>query len=283
MSKFLPLITALFLTATAQSEVVLWKATGALTTGTGVFQRQDLSPDDPVTLRITYDDQATQQVLATVFGRVESAYRTEVSLKVIITAGTYTWEGFVDSATTTDPTTFHTFTFSYASPEKVKFTVSSTDNATFPTFPYRLAESTSSIFLDFQGTNNTFLDSGISELDIHSEALSSATGKISTGVGNDLSFTIDPASLEVLKEANEVVPPSAPEPSIEAASDSISLSWQSDFRFRYRVESTNDLSAATWDAVETRNGTDAVITRSYPVADPSLFYRIVALERPPLE
>ena len=283
MPKLLHLAAGLAICTSLHAETVLWKSSGNLTTGTGVFFREDLSPNDPVAIRITYDDQAIQQLRAEALGQVESDYRTNIDLEATITIGSYTWKGIVESATTATPTTFITITKLFPGAEIVTLTISSVDNGTFSDFPFRLGESTSAITLDFRGANNSFLDSGISADDIHPEELSSATGKITTGVGNDLSFTIDPTSLEVLFEADETIPPVAPVLSASSTTDNFILKWQSDFRFQYRVEATSDLASETWEVVETRFGTDAVITRTYPLDSAPLFYRVVALERPPLE
>lgn len=280
MSKFLAVIGGAALCTSIQAETVLWKATGNLTTGTGVFLRQDLSPDDPVTIRITYDDQAIPQLRGSALGQLDSDYRTSINLRVILTSGSYTWEGFVESAATTIPTTFLTITNTFQSLERVQLDISSADNGTFPNFPFRLGESDSSLFLNFRANSRDFLGSGISAGDIHPAELSSATGKISTGVGNNLTFTIEPTSLEVLFEADETITPIAPVLTTSTNSENFILTWQSDFRFRYRVESTSDLSSDTWDEVETRFGTDAIITRIYPLTSSALFYRVVALERP---
>ena len=281
MPKFLALI--LSLTTAAQAEIVLWTTTGALTSGTGVFERADLPPGDPVTIRVTYDDQATQQIRGEALGQIQSDYRTDINLRITITSGENTWEGFVESGDSTGPTTFFTVIAPFQTSERADFTIDSIDNGSFPSFPFRLGQSAASIFLDFNGANNAFLGSGISATDIHPEELSSATGTISNGVGNRLSFTIDPTSLEVILEADEIVPPIAPVLSLATTPTTALLSWQSDFRFRYQVESTADLSAPVWDIVETRFGTDAIITRIYPRPSRTLFYRVVALERPPLE
>ena len=281
MSKFQALAFFGLLSLSARAETVLWKATGTITEGTGVFFRNDLPPDAPLTIRVTYDDQAIpQNRVNLVFpGRFEDDYRTGIDLRVIVTAGSYLWEGFVNSAAATGPTTFHTFTYSYPSAEAIKLTIDSSDGGTFPSFPFRLGDGFASLKFDLGGSDNTFLDSGIAPLAINLSALSTGTGIISTGVGNDLDFSIDPTSVEILFEADEVIPPTAPIVSASHTSESISLTWQSDFRYRYRVETTDDLSSQAWTEIETRNGTDTIITRDYERADFPNYFRIVVIER----
>ncbi len=278
MSKLFAL--ALCLTSAAQAETVLWKATGALTTGTGVFQRQDLSPSDSVTLRITYDDDAIPDVPTPLLGRTDSDYREAINLKIEITIGSYLWEGTVSSAKKGFPYTFFTRVKDpFPTAESFDIQITSDDQGSFSSFPFRLGDSLASFFLDFNGANSSLLDSGISVGDIHPEHLSSATGKISTGVGNELSFTIDPASLEILFEKDETVAPIVVIPSISVTNNSVSLTWQSDFRFRYLIEATDDLSSETWNPIETRFGTDTMLTREYVRADHPNYFRISTLQR----
>lgn len=284
MSKFLALI--LCLASGVKAETVLWKANGSLTTGTGLFQRQDLSPDDPVVIRMTYRDDAIQEVTSGLSfgGRIDSDYWQNIDLKITISVGSYTWEGAVVTANRGSPFTFFTRDkVETATPESVEVKISTTDQGSFSSFPFRLGQSSASFFLNFLGANSALLGSGISADQIHPEHLSTANGRISTGLGNDLSFTIDPTSLEVLFEADEVTPPIAPPASIFTTSETVILSWQSDSRFRYRVESTPDLFSDLWTEIETRFGTDTTITRTYPRPSSTLFYRIISLERTPPE
>ena len=281
MSKLQTLVFLVILTSPLHAETVLWKATGSLTSGTGVFLRNDLSSDDPVTIRMTYDDGATQDITTNTFGRVDSDYWENIDLQITISTGTYTWEGTVGTADMDSPYTFFTQVKDpFPTAESLQAKLSTTDQGEFSSFPFRLAESTSSFFLDFRGTNSSLLGSGIRADDIHPEHLATAIGKISTGVGNDLSFSIEPSSLEILFEKDDVILPPAPEPSIAATSGSATLTWQSDFRFRYRVESTANLSAVSWTILETRNGTGTDISRTYPATNSPLFYRVVSFPRP---
>lgn len=284
MSQLQNLVFFSLLTTALQADTVLWKADGTLSSGTGVFLRNDLSPDDPVTIRMTYDDGATQDITTNTFGRIDSDYWQNIDLKITISTGDYTWEGTVETANMGIPYTFFTRVKDpFPTPESLEVKLSSVDQGEFSSFPFRLADSTSSFFLDLRGANSSLLDSGIRTDDIHPEHLTSATGKISTGVGNDLSFSINPDSLEVINESEEIIPPVEPKPSIAVTPENVSLTWPSDFRYLYRVESTTDLSSDLWTSLETRNGTGATISRSYPLSDSTLYYRVVAIERPPAD
>jgi len=211
MSKLQTLAFAVLTTASLPAEVVLWTANGTLGSGTGLFSRDDLLPDDPITIRVTYNDQATPDIRGQAVGRTEIDYRTDINLTVTISTDDYTWQGFVESASGLSPTTFVTVTNTFPLIESVDITVLS--------------------------------------------------------------------SLNIIFEADEVVAPIAPVLSLATTSTSAFLSWQSDFRFRYQVESTPSLASPVWTPIETRFGTDATITRSYPLTADTLFYRVIALPR----
>ena len=280
MSKLQTLVSFLLFPLSALAETVLWKATGTLTDGTGVFFRDDLPPDAPVSLRITYRDDAILDPVAVTFGRNDSDYFQDIHLEIEIEIGDYTWKGLVETADKGFPYTFFPkLNDPSPTPEDLEMRLDSEDQANFSSFPFRLGDSSASIFLDFLGTNSSFLGSGISPNAIDTALLSTATGTISTGVGNDLTFSIDPSSLEILFESDEPVAPIAPVVSASVTSDTVTLSWQSDFRFRYRVESTSDLSSETWDEIEIRNGTDLVITRDYVRAEHPNYFRVEPIER----
>jgi len=271
----------LALSLAAPGEIVVWKASGSLDEGNGVLLREDLPAGTPLTIRVTYDDAAIPQnrVNLPFPGRFEDDFRTNIKLGIILTVGNFEWQGFVESASPDAPTTFHTFTFKYPGAEVIDLTIDTSDNGTFPKFPFRIAEEPARFELSLRGTNNTFLGSGISPSGIELSALSTANGLISNGDGNELSFTLEPSSFEIFLEKDEVLPPVAPMVSSSVSEDSISLSWLSDIRFRYRIEGTSDLSAAQWTELETRNGTSTPITRSYPFANTFRFYRVVAIQR----
>lgn len=276
-----------FLTTIALSnaESILWKATGSITSTSGAFIDDSLPNAADVTIRMTYDDLAVQDTITETFGRVDSDYRDGIELKIEITIGDLVWEGFVQTGTEGTPYTFFTkIKDPFPTPESIDAAVSESDGGSFATFPFGLAGGSNSIALKFTGTNSQFLDGGISAGDINTEHLASASGTIKTGGdGNELKFSINPATVEVLKESDEVLPPTAPRVEISSAGDNVTLSWESEFRFRYRVESTSDLSTAEWDEVETRNGTGTPISRTYPVVDDLRFYRVVTIEREPVE
>ena len=280
MSK-LQAVGFLALSVAAPGEIVVWKASGSLDEGNGVLLREDLAANTQLKIRVTYDDAAIPQnrVNLPFPGRFEDDFRTNIKLGIILTVGNFEWQGFVESASPDAPTTFHTFTFKYPGAEVIDLTIDTSDNGTFPKFPFRIAEEPARFELSLRGTNNTFLGSGIAPLAIDPSALSSATGIVSNGTGNNLGFTLEPSAFEILFEKDELLPPIAPMVSSVISNNSISLTWLSDIRFRYRIEGTSDLSASGWTTVETRNGTSTPITRSYPLANNFRFYRVVAIQR----
>lgn len=289
MSKFLTLALLILLISPALAETVLWKATGTLDSGTGVFLRQDLSPGDPVTIRMTYSDQAERREKSAIPpgllgpGRQStSAFRTGLNLSVTVNVGNYSWEANVENGTESATFSFFVKEGTLPLPEEVKANIAAGDGGEFPSFPFALNQSANQLSLAFISSNNTFIDSGITATSFSPEFLTSGSGEISTGVGNKLAFTLEPSSLKVLFEEDETITPVAPVLTTSTDSENFILTWQSDFDFRYRVESSFDLSSDTWDEVETRFGTDAIITRTYPLTSSVLFYRVVALERPPI-
>lgn len=278
MSKFQAL-AFLISASLAQGETVLWTATGALTGTTGVFLRDDLPSDTPVTIRITYDDQAIPQNRSSFpsLGASENDYRTNLNLSIVITAGSYQWEGFVGSGSTSTPTTFNVRTSNFSA-ETIEINIDSDDSGEFTQFPFRLAESDASIELDLRGANSNFLGFGISPSAIDPTILQTASLQISTGIGNALNASLDPSSFTILFESEEPVEPITPIPSIIINSENLSLFWHSDIRFRYQVEATSDLAATDWTVLETRDGTDTPITRTYPLSNGFQFYRVRAIQ-----
>ena len=247
-------VAFLLLSATQLSaESVLWTANGTLGSGSGVLSRTDLPPGSPLELRLTYNDQAIPQFRSGFIDQSIIDYRTEIELRIVITSGIYTWEGFVDSAEFTGPTTFLT-TVSPPSErpflDRLEVNLDSTDNGTFPSFPFRLGNSDAAFQLDLLGQSQSFLGSGISPNDYDLTQIATFTGAIVTGAGNTLPFTIDPSSMVVIFEADEVIAPIAPILTLTTTADSATLSWLSDFRFRYQIESTTDLSSNSWASVE---------------------------------
>lgn len=278
------LVILLSLAPLSQAESILWKATGSITSTSGAFVDDALPNDTKVAIRMTYDDRAVQDVITETFGRVDSDYRTGIDLKIVVTIGNFAWEGFVQTGAEPIPYTFFTkLKDPFPTPESIDAVISEPDNGSFNTFPFGLEGGQNSMALNFTGTNSQFLEGGISVGDITLDHLASASGTIKTGPsGNELKFSIAPDSLEILKESDEIVPPTAPIVDISTTTDNVTLSWQSEFRFRYRIESTTDLSADDWNEVETRNGTGTPISRSYPISNTLLFYRVVAIEREPV-
>ena len=280
MSKFRTLVLIFATIAASQAETVLWKATGKVDRLSGSFDGQDLSIGDPLEFRMTHSDDVEPDPVTEVFGRVESDYRENINLKITITSGSRTWKGEVTSANSGSPRTFFTkITNPFPTAEFVEITATTLDQATFSSFSFRQGDETAEIFLSFLGANNEFLQGGISVLGFSLSNLASATGTLSTGTDNEFDFTLSKDSLEILFEDDEVIPLPQFTVTAEMSPESIALTWPTDLRFRYRVETTTDLAAETWTVLETRNGTDTPATRSYPLADGTRFYRIVAIER----
>lgn len=283
MPKLRALISAIGLVTSClslEAETVLWKANGAITSATGTFQHAAIESGKKVEIRITYNDQSTPDIFTNILGRIETEYLTEVGLTFEIKVGTRIWKALVNSAESDTPRTFVTRASSFPGAERVEMLISSEDNGTFFSFPLRTSERNTLIDLNFSSATNSFLTSGISAASIQPSKITHALGIIQTGsTDHQLTFSITPSTIEVLNEADESVRPTAPKISSEINGDSISLSWLSDRRFRYRIEGTSDLSANQWATVETRNGTSTHISRSYPLANRLQFYRVVAIER----
>ena len=283
MPKLRALISAVGLFTSClslEAETVLWKASGAITSATGTFQDAAIESGTKVEIRITYNDQSTPDIFTNILGRIETEYLTEVGLTFEIKVGTRIWKALVNSAESDTPRTFVTRASSFPGTERVEMLISSEDNGTFFNFPLRTSERNTLIDLNFTSITNSFLTSGISAASIQPSEITHALGIIQTGsTDHQLTFSITPSTIEVLNEADGSVRPTAPKISSEINGDSISLSWLSDRRFRYRIEGTSNLSADQWVTVETRNGTSTQIFRSYPLANHFQFYRVVAIER----
>ncbi|MEN8785885.1 MAG: hypothetical protein ABF379_16110 [Akkermansiaceae bacterium] len=280
MSKLQTLVPIVATFAAVQAETVLWKATGTVDRLSGSFDGQDLSVGDPLEFRMTHSDDVEPDPVTGVFGRVESDFQENINLNITITSGSRTWQGGVTSAITGSPRTFFTkITNPFPTAEFVEITATTLDQATFSSFPFRQGDDAAEISLSFLGANNEFLQGGISVLGFSISNLASATGTLSTGTSNELDFTLDTDSLEILFEDDEIITLPQFTVTAEINPESIALTWPTDLRFRYRVEGTSNLAAEEWAELEIRNGTSTLITRSYPLANTFRFYRVITIGR----
>lgn len=283
MSKLLTLI-AFFASPFGFSETVLWTGTGNVGTVTGSLNESGIVTGDPVSFRMTYNDQAIPEITRAVnFGSAlvaDSYFPNDLDLRVTITIGSLIWEATVEGDNGMTPYTLFVTEASLLPPERVTATLGSSDETNFVSFPFQASGGPSEIRLEFTSASDQFISSGISSLALNPLAITSASGRILTGSpANQLSFTIDPSSVEIIDEEDVVIAPEAPLVSIATDETEVTLSWFGDIRFRYRVEFSEDLSNDSWTTVETRNGTQTNISRSYPLSAGAGFYRIVAIDR----
>lgn len=255
----------------------------------GVFLESGIENGTGVTIRMTYDDETLPTVnqlippgLIGPGSQTKSAYQEDLNLSITVSIGDLTWTANIEDGNNADPFTFYVKEATLAVSEEVRANVSSEDGGLFTSFPFREDGGPAQISLEFNSSTNAFIDSGISASSFAPEFLTSCSGSIKTGrSGNQLAFNLNPATIEIKKLADEVTPPVAPLLNASTDSGNLVLTWQSDFTLRYRIEATSDLASPTWHEVETRFGTGAIITRTYPLTNAPRFYRVVASERPP--
>lgn len=283
MSKFSTLVLSASLVSSAlQAETVLLSGSGTITAGLGNFQRSELPIGSPISFRVTYDDQATAAVSQDILGISFTNFNQNINLNISISAGPLTWTGLVTSAPDNAPLTFTTLTSAIPTgAEVISLRLDSEENGTFSSFPFRLSGEPSVIELTLSGQDNSFLGTGISVADIDLSNLETLAGTISSTDANTLDFEIDLTSVNLLFERDEMLPFPAIIPQISVAGDSVSLTWQSDALLDYVVESTDDLSSATWTTLETIQGTGTNLTHSLVDTNSRSFFRVITQTRPP--
>ncbi len=282
MSKLQSLVLSTLITSSPLlAETVLITGSGTITSSNGVFQDNQIPIDNPISFRITYDDQATAGFSAAPLGIQITNYSQNINLNVSITSGPLTWTGSVDSAPITAPFTVASATSTTVpSNEVLSIRLGSDELATFPTFPFRSTGDPATLTLSLSGPAPSFLGSGISVDAVDLALVTTITGSIATSTGNDLQFQITPSSANILFEADENSALAAVVPFIETTSDLASLTWESDASVDYLIESTTDLSVSTWTPVLTVQGTGSSLSRSFPLSEERNFFRIVTQARP---
>ncbi|YCM45626.1 hypothetical protein V2O64_06295 [Verrucomicrobiaceae bacterium 227] len=260
-----------------QGEVVLWRATGNITSTSGSFVDPSLAPGEAVTIRMTYDDQTAEVIEKSTVGDIESDFRTEIDLTVTVQIGTRKWQAHVFSGGSLSPATFYTKIRNFStSPESVTATVDSRDNGTFASFPFGPNDETRSIKLDFLGPK-TFIGTGIESREIDPSVITTASGAIQSG-SSQLKFEITPSSVEILNLAQE---PVSPKINFSTPGNQFLIEWRSSPFFTYRIERSFTLDDNGWMEVETINGTGAAFSRQYLRGDSPEFYRIVTDSKTP--
>lgn len=240
-----------------------------------------------VEIRMTYSDEATFNndmidIPRSNFASVDTDHRIDLNLELTVTIGGRTWKGITSTGIPGSPYTFLVRTQNFTGAEFVKPIVNSQEGGTFSEFSLDAGEGDDQISLTFNGSAITFVGAGIRAADFSVDDLGSAEGFIqSDSSSNQLAFSIDPTTVQILNESDEIVPPVAPTVTASIVQGRAALSWQSDLRFRYRVESSPLLNMTTWNVIETKNGTGAIISVDYEKpADTTFFYRVVAVPRP---
>lgn len=265
------------LVTSLQAEIVLWKASGSITSASETFNDESLPIGSPVSIRMTYNDQSEEVILKSVLGDVESDFRTGIDLTLTIKIGNRTWEGKTVSGISALPHTFFTKVRSFTStPESVTATVDTRDNGSFSSFPLGAPDSPHTIELNFLGPK-TFLGVGIESLEIDPSVITNATGLLKSG-SSQLQFDIEPASVQVLDLAREPVPPVI---NVSTPGNLFRINWRSSPFFTYRIERSLTLHSDSWSTVETINGTGAAFTRQYPRGESPEFYRIATDAKAP--
>lgn len=263
------LLVALTL-ASSKAETVLWTAQGTVTTATGEFEGPSI--EQAVQIRMTYNDESiAENPHRNVLGSIDREYRQEIDLNIEITIGEQSWIGEVNTAPSALPRTLVTEERSFGTTsESIEVILDTSDGATITASDS--ANEATELQLEFIGSQQ-FLTIGIQSDQLNAEEITSASGSITGTTSSDqLSFTLDPTTVEII-----TLLPTPVTPLISAATENNNfiISWLSSQEFSYRIEQTTELEDNDWIPVITINGTGDSISRTFPLTTPPTYFRIV--------
>ena len=284
MSKLL--FPIFFATASLlKASIVVWTATGTVSSATGVYAPNGIDPDTPVSIEMKYDDQAGKdQVKITVFGDfilLESDFKTAIDLNISVTIGELVWKGSIGTGGASDIRTLYMKTSNTTQTDTLAATIHPNDGATIELFPFAVDGQTNQIELNFSSADQSFLTDAISVDSFNVDAAEGASGFFQSGTANKVSFTLDPSSIEIV---NEVIPTPTPILSLERTNDNLEISWESVLDVNYVLQSSTTLEVDSWsDASPIFFGNGGPLSSNIAIAAGfDLYYRVLAIPAPEL-
>jgi len=256
--------------AASKAETALWTAQGTVTTATGEFEGTPL--EQAVQIRMTYNDEAVAETPhRNVLGSVDIEYRQEIDLNVEIIIGEQSWIGEVNTAPSALPRTLVTEEKGFGTaPEFIEVILDTSDAATIT--PSDSASDATELLLEFIGSQE-FIAGGIKSTQLNAEEITSASGSITgTSSADQLTFTLDPTTVEIIT----LLPiPVTPPITVNTEANNFAISWPSSLEFSYRIEQTTTLEDDNWIPVITLNGTGDTLSRTFSLTTPPTYFRIV--------
>lgn len=256
--------------ATSKAETALWTAQGTVTTATGEFEGTPL--EQAVQIRMTYNDEAVAEAPhRNVLGSVDIEYRQEIDLNVEIIIGEQSWIGEVNTAPSALPRTLVTEEKGFGTaPEFIEVILDTSDAATIT--PSDSASDATELLLEFIGSQE-FIAGGIKSTQLNAEEITSASGSITgTSSADQLTFTIDPTTIEIV---TFVLTPVTPVITTTIENNRLNISWLSSVEFSYRIEQITELEENNWVPIISIDGTDDTLSRTFPLTTPPTYFRIV--------
>ncbi|MEO1835938.1 MAG: hypothetical protein ABGZ49_10655 [Akkermansiaceae bacterium] len=201
-----PLLTTILSFQFAVGGEIRWTASGTvdLVFGPGLLALASVS--DPVAIEFAYNDAALREDFAiSEFPEAWShlEYREDVNIDFEVTIGASTWEGTLVIGSEGAPRTIEVQNFNVG-PETVDFfklAVSAADGASFASFPGVAVGAAKVLSVEFSDGSDTaagpdFLGSNSLVCVAQSVSrITKAKGAISDGVGEFISYVIDPSSI----------------------------------------------------------------------------------------
>lgn len=224
----------------SSADTIQIKARGTLTEIAGEsFAKLSLSPGQAMEWEMSYSDEGNYSFLSQ-FGFVSiGEFREAPDLRVTLRAGNYTWKG---QAKASERLSLRVIEFTdYQSrlgtgaAEKARFIAESVNGAAFSAFPGEVGAGENAISLELLDAMPPY--AMIDQISLDVGEITKASGVVSTGAGNALRFTLDPASFE--KEVTETR--RVPLLSLSIRDGGVRLSWAAMAKTAYEIRVSRDL------------------------------------------
>jgi len=268
--------------AIVNASTVVWTASGTVSDATGVYAADGISADTPMSVRMTYSDQAGKvdknDFRPFNIPSVTFDYQTNINLAISLTIGAQVWSGTVASG----PNTFLVhLNDTGEGVEDVKANITEANGAVFDSFPLEIPENDTLIQLEFTATDNSFVSDQITATGFNASAILLASGSFQSGLSNRVTFTLDPDSVLI---ENGVPPAPTPILSLLRTNDNLEISWESVLDVNYVLQSSTTLEEDSWiTASPTLFGNGGTLSRNVAIAAGfNLYYRVLAVPAPPL-
>lgn len=232
---------------------VRWTAAGTVNSVNGSGMSAVADPSDPVTITLTYNNEAVREALAVSEfpgGWSHLEYRVDIQVDLTIMIGENTWRGTLTTGGEGLPRAIEVVDFEVGPETKDEFRValSAADGANFPAFVGVAAGAESRLLLNFSDSTSVPGDPkeapnylGEASLVCVSDGvtrITEARGTIDGGGGETIGFTIDPGTIRtelVGVQALEITHLSYDPELIE-----VTIGWTAEIGKRYRIQYLNE-------------------------------------------